>query len=109
MIYLARASGTVPVLPPFTSHIEGEKPPLPFSRVFDVPRMSRALDTPLLDWAEVKDLDRAWAAEAQDTLGCWNIWQVQSVHADGPRGSYTSVLLGLGMWFWILHDPLWVR
>ena len=96
MIYLARASGTVPVLPPFTSHIEGEKPPLPFSRVFDVPRMSRAINTPLLDWAQVKDLGRAVSEEGLDAVGCWNIWEAQSVYADGPRGSYTPILLGLG-------------
>ena len=58
--------------------------------------MSRALDTPLIDWAMIKDLDRAVAENTHDSLGCWNIWEVQDVSSNGPRGSYTPVLLNLG-------------
>ena len=96
LIYLSRISDRIPVLPPFTSHINGEKAPLPFSRVFDVPRMSRAIGTPILDWTMIKDIQRALQEDVYDQLGCWNVWEVQDVAADGPRGSYTPVLLNLG-------------
>ena len=96
LIYLSRISDRIPVLPPFTSHISGDKAPLPFSRVFDVPRMSRAIGTPVLDWTMIKDIQHALREDMYDQIGCWSIWEVQDVAADGPRGSYTPVLLNLG-------------
>ena len=111
LIYLSRVAGTVPVLPPFTSHIDGDKAPLPFSRVFDVPRMSITLDTPLVEWSYVKHLNDAGVEHERDPIGCWNVWEVQDVHSAGPRGSYTPILLDLGAFDFMLSPthslPVW--
>ncbi|KAI0770948.1 hypothetical protein BD413DRAFT_626744 [Trametes elegans] len=69
--------------------------PLPFSDIFDVPRMVSALNAPILEWHMVKDLERAHAEDVKDEIGCWNIWEVDNVPSDGPRGSYTTTLLNL--------------
>ncbi|CDO74776.1 hypothetical protein BN946_scf185001.g24 [Trametes cinnabarina] len=91
LIYLGMITGRVPILPPFTSYIDAVAQPLPFSEIFDVPRLVRAIDSPVLEWHIVKDLDLAHAHASRDHIGCWNIWEVDNVFSDGPRGniSYT--------------------
>ncbi|KAI0638784.1 hypothetical protein C8Q77DRAFT_1151813 [Trametes polyzona] len=95
LIYLSMITGRIPIIPPFTSHIGGTATPLAFSDIFDVPRMVVALNTPILEWHMVKDLDRAQSENVKDELGCWNIWEVDNVEAQGPRGSYSTTLLNL--------------
>ena len=58
--------------------------------------MVSALNAPILEWHMVKDLERSHAEDVKDEIGCWNIWEVDNVPSDGPRGSYTTTLLGLG-------------
>ncbi|KAI8983184.1 hypothetical protein BD414DRAFT_547951 [Trametes punicea] len=107
LIYLALITDRVPILPPFTSYINAAAMPLPFSEIFDVPRMSLALDSPILEWHMVKDSDRSHAEGVKDELGCWNIWEVDNVHSDGPRGSYSTVLLNLDISY--TRAPAWLK
>ncbi|RPD59329.1 hypothetical protein L226DRAFT_548405 [Lentinus tigrinus ALCF2SS1-7] len=97
LIYLAMITGRVPILPPFTSFIAGT--PMPFSQTFDVPRMVVALNIPILEWHMVKNLELARNQNVFDEIGCWNIMEVNDIHAPeserGPRGSITPSLLGL--------------
>ncbi|KAI9070174.1 hypothetical protein FKP32DRAFT_1599461 [Trametes sanguinea] len=96
LIYLGMITGRVPILPPFTSYIDAAAQPLPFSEIFDVPRLARAIDSPVLEWHMVKDVDLAHSHASRDHIGCWNIWEVDDLHSDGPRGSYSTALLALG-------------
>ncbi|KAH9933950.1 uncharacterized protein BXZ73DRAFT_45906 [Epithele typhae] len=107
LIYLSKISGRVPVLPPLTSHIDAQKDPLDFSRIFDLPRLTRESGIPILEWSMIKDLDRAWSEGVVDELGCWNIWQRQDITADGPRRTYTSELLKLDLSHTLA--PGWVK
>ncbi|RDX51420.1 hypothetical protein OH76DRAFT_1417184 [Lentinus brumalis] len=97
LIYLATITGRIPILPPFTSYINGD--PMPFSQIFDVPRMVLALNTPILEWHMVKDLELARSQKTYDELGCWNVWEAVDLHPPenerGPRGSVTPSLLNL--------------
>ncbi|KAI0757700.1 hypothetical protein C8Q80DRAFT_1265570 [Daedaleopsis nitida] len=96
IIYLAMITGRVPILPPFTSVIEGgAKRPLPFSEIFDVPRMSVALNHPIVEWHKLKDIARAREENVYDELGCWNIMEVNDMHNKAVRGSYSTVVLAL--------------
>ncbi|OBZ79026.1 hypothetical protein A0H81_00085 [Grifola frondosa] len=95
LIYLALITSRVAILPPFTSHIRSIAAPLPFSEIFDVPRLITALNAPVLEWSQVKDLEAAARQDVQDIIGCWNVWEVDNVGADGPRGSFTPHLLNL--------------
>ncbi|KAI0369986.1 hypothetical protein BV20DRAFT_996130 [Pilatotrama ljubarskyi] len=95
LIYLALIAGRIPILPPFTSYIGSNSAPIPFSEIFDLPRMVSALNSPILEWHMVKDIERSHAENAKDEIGCWNIWEVDNMQSDGPRGSYSTVLLNL--------------
>ncbi|OSD05608.1 hypothetical protein PYCCODRAFT_1464961 [Trametes coccinea BRFM310] len=95
LIYLGMITDRVPILPPFTSYIDAVAQPLPFSEIFDVPRLARAINTPILEWHMVKDVERAHAHASRDHIGCWNIWEVDHMFSDGPRGSYSTALLAL--------------
>ncbi|KAL1940582.1 hypothetical protein VTO73DRAFT_8017 [Trametes versicolor] len=95
LIYLSLISGRIPIVPPFTSYIDGAASPLAFSDIFDVPRLVLALNAPVLEWHMVKDLERAQSENVKDALGCWNIWEVDNLQSKGPRGSYSTTLLNL--------------
>ena len=97
MIYLAMLTSRVPVIPPFTSEIGGDRVPIPFSEIFDLPYLRHKLRIPVLEWSDIKDTALAANTDApHDELGCWNLWQVQSIVADGPRASFSTDTLGLG-------------
>ncbi|KAI0668727.1 hypothetical protein C8Q78DRAFT_1071184 [Trametes maxima] len=95
LIYLSMITGRIPIIPPFTSHINEQASPLPYSDIFDVPRMVLALNTPILEWHMIKDLEHLQTPDARDELGCWNIWEVDNMQSTGPRGSYSTELLNL--------------
>jgi hypothetical protein len=93
LIYLAMISGRVPVIPPFvaTEHVEWGATPLPFGRVFDIPRFKQASGVDLLQWHEIKRND----SEVLDDLGCWSVWQTAHP-GNRSRHSYTPGALNLG-------------
>lgn len=97
MIYLAMITSRVPVIPPFTSDIGGERVPILFSDIFDLPYLRQKLGIPILEWSDIKDTALAADSGAPpDEVGCWNLWQVQSMEADGPRASISTDTLSLG-------------
>ena len=89
-------TGRIPIIPPFTSYIDGTASPLPFSEIFDVPRMALGTNTPILEWHMVKDVDRAHSEHAKDEIGCWNIWESVQIYEHYPRHSWVPVWLKLG-------------
>lgn len=82
----------IPILPPVDSYIGKRPNPMPFSAIFDLPRLRRALNIPVLEWQEVKDP----RSEETDILGCWNIFEVDDMRASGPRESRNPISLVLG-------------
>ena len=63
----------IPIMAGFAGgHIPNSQGAIDFGTVFDVPRLSRAINRPVLEWKEVKN----WTspdAEVED-LGCWSVW-----------------------------------
>lgn len=98
LIYLGIITDRIPVLAPFTpSHINmGAKnpvPPIDFGDVFDVPRLAKLLNWPVLEWRDIKDeQSNEW-----DGLGCWNVWEAVQDEEHHPRGSIAPEVLGLDL------------
>lgn len=73
---MALLTDRVAILPPFApSHIGQDAGLFPFGEVFDVPRLSKEMGLPVIEWRDVKDP----ASTEVDQLGCWSIW-VRTVH-----------------------------
>ncbi|KAG8906219.1 hypothetical protein FRB99_007365 [Tulasnella sp. 403] len=108
LIYLAFASGRVAVIPPLApspTHLGGKKSYhwLNFGRVFDIPRLSVAINSPLLEWADLKraPYNVPWNKHmpplegvAMDEIGCWSLWE--AVKDSGPQRTYMEQFLRLG-------------
>lgn len=92
LLYLAMITNRIPVLPPFSpSHIQGSSPRIPFGEVFDVPRLSRTLHMPILEWRDLKGP----AYGDLEPLGCWSVWETMW-HEGQPRGAPSPDDLALG-------------
>ncbi|KAG6334539.1 hypothetical protein ID866_4555 [Astraeus odoratus] len=105
LLYLAMITERVPIIPKFVpSHIGPEAPPIPFSDVFDVSRLSQALRIPILEWDQVKDSN----SSTLDELGCWAVWPV-TAEEDGvpPRDSPNVHSLILDISY--TRAPAWVK
>jgi hypothetical protein len=82
LVHLGMLTGRTTIVPPFApSHVGRDAPLVPFSEIFDLPRLQAALRVPLVEWHEVKDIE----SEETDTLGCWSVWN--TVRQQGPRDS----------------------
>jgi len=93
-IQLALLTHRIPILPPFApSHTGPKSGLLGFSEVFDVPRLSQALNLPILDWHDVKETTNPtpnpinvelygdrwndyYGGETEE-IGCWSLWMTQ--------------------------------
>jgi hypothetical protein len=60
--------------------------------VFDIPRLSQAIGSPVLEWHEVKDSE----SEVVDDLGCWDLWESVQTNDHNPRVSRSLGMLNLG-------------
>jgi hypothetical protein len=95
MIYLGMLSSRTPIIPPFApSHLPRVAGFPPFGDVFDVPRLSAAINTPLLEWRDVKRED----STEMDQVGCWSIWGLVGSDEGTPRNSIVPQRLNLGAW-----------
>lgn len=93
MIYLGLITSRIPIIPPFApSHVDHDGGFPPFGDVFDVPRLSAAIHSPLLEWRDVKQEN----STALDELGCWSIWGTVGSSDHSPRGSQIPHELYLG-------------
>ncbi|THH00918.1 hypothetical protein EW145_g7012 [Phellinidium pouzarii] len=94
LLYLALLSSRTAILPPFApSHVGSTAGYIAFGDVFDVPRLARLLDHPVIEWRDVKREDSAHT----DALGCWSIWATAAPAGSGrvPRGNAIEPKLGL--------------
>jgi len=94
LIYLARLTERVAVLPPFIpSHIGGEAGSIPFGRVFNTTRLGQGIGIPVVEWQDVKKPDTGM----KDDMGCWDIWEASQPDEHEPRRSWLTNALNLGM------------
>jgi hypothetical protein len=94
MIYLARITDRVPVIPPFVPlHIGEDAGSLPFGDVFNITRLSRAIESPVVQWSDVKKP----GSRIMDEVGCWDIWQPTQYEEQEPRDSRMPRQLNLGV------------
>jgi hypothetical protein len=94
MIYLARITDRVPVLPPFVPlHIGGDAGSIPFGDVFNTTRLGQAIGIPVVEWRDVKRP----GSDIVDEMGCWDVWQPTQYEEHQPRGSRVTQQLNLGV------------
>ncbi|KAG6817946.1 hypothetical protein H0H87_012414 [Tephrocybe sp. NHM501043] len=85
------------------SHIGGAVPPIDFGLVFDVPRLRKALNIPVLEWHEVKDRH----SDSIDEIGCWNTWEAVQKAESYPRRSHVPYHLKLDISY--TKAPSWIK
>ncbi|PFH49812.1 hypothetical protein AMATHDRAFT_146793 [Amanita thiersii Skay4041] len=104
LLYLATVTERIPVIGMFIpSHIGFEVESIDFGKVFDVPRLSKALNIPVLEWHEVKDRN----STETDELGCWNVWEAVQDREHKPRPSRLVDRLKLDISY--TKAPTWVK
>ncbi|KAF7290994.1 hypothetical protein HMN09_01278300 [Mycena chlorophos] len=109
LLYLAKTTERVAIMDSFfpnAQHVgRGHKVPpknLLFSEAFDVPRFMEATGIAVVDWADVKN---ATEDDEFDTLGCWNLEQLDG--SDYPRLGQTPGQLRIDLSHTIV--PEWVK
>ncbi|PPQ78032.1 hypothetical protein CVT25_015577 [Psilocybe cyanescens] len=104
LIYLGLLTKRVPIIGMFTpSHIGGHVPPISFGDVFDVPRLTKAINSPLLEWYQVKNQ----SSGDFDELGCWSVWEAVQDREQSPRGSSATNMLKLDISY--TKAPTWIK
>ncbi|KAJ7170028.1 hypothetical protein C8R46DRAFT_221157 [Mycena filopes] len=104
LIYLGLITDRVSIIPEFIpSHIGGHVRPIPFGKVFDVPRLRTLLGKPVLEWREVKDPNSTFV----DDIGCWNIWESVQYREHYPRRSRITDDLRLDISY--TQAPTWIK
>lgn len=95
LLYLAKLTDRVAILPPFqpSPHLPTEAGFPPFSEVFDIPRLSREMRVPIIEWQDVKQVN----STHEDEVGCWSLWATVAQRARDrlPRESLVTGKLGL--------------
>lgn len=94
LIYLAKITDRIPIIPTFTPswHIGGDAPGIAFGEIFDVRRFANETGVEMLEWRDVKDP----RSEEVEELGCWSVWQAVQKDENHPRDSDAPKWLKLG-------------
>jgi len=98
MIYLSTLTGRTPLLPPFApSHVSWDGGFLDWSDVFDLPRLSQAINSTIIEWRDVKaNISGDTILSKNDEIGCWSLWSLVSPEEDkAPRQSVIPAKLRL--------------
>jgi len=107
LIYLALITDRIPIVGMFTpSHVnmDGPAASVPFGDVFDVPRLRKLLNKPVLEWRDVKEYQNNPEIEE---LGCWSTWQAVQLYEAHPRGSTVTQHLNLDVSY--TRMPTWIK
>lgn len=100
LIYLGLLADRVPILARFApTHVGSAAGFIPFSEIFDIPRLSQSLKTPVLEWDQLKNMTH----EPLEDLGCWGTHS--TLFNGGVLRTTTEYHLGLGelYGFLLLH------
>ena len=93
LVYLAVITQRIAIMGVFTpSHIGFNMENIEFGKVFDVPRLSKLIGLPVLEWHEVKDRN----STEIDQLGCWDVWESVQTDESEPRKSRIPNIVGVG-------------
>lgn len=88
----------VPIIGPFApTHVGTAKDAgfIPFGDLYDVPRMARELEWPIVEWRDVKK--QKVEGQVNEAIGGWSVWARYDTIRDGkPRGNYICDQLGIG-------------
>ncbi|KZT55635.1 hypothetical protein CALCODRAFT_518640 [Calocera cornea HHB12733] len=85
LLYLAHLTSRIAVLGPFVpSHLDISAGYLPFSEVFDIPHLARALHMPIMEWSDLKSAE----SEVAEEMGCWSTWMSYSGAAGNARSGW---------------------
>ncbi|KZP28811.1 hypothetical protein FIBSPDRAFT_728362 [Athelia psychrophila] len=104
LIYLARLTGRIPVVPAFVpSHIGGDAGTIAFGEVFNTTRLGEAIGIPVIEWQDVKTP----GSTVVDEVGCWDVWQATQYSEDFPRRSGVPSQLSLDISY--TKAPEWVK
>lgn len=98
MIYLALLTKRVPILARFApTHVGNAAGFIPFSEIFDLPRMSKAIGIPMVEWGQLKNL----TSEPLEDIGCWDTHT--TLFNGGVLHSVSEERYGLGAVLVVLH------
>ncbi|KAJ7897112.1 GDP-fucose protein O-fucosyltransferase-domain-containing protein, partial [Mycena olivaceomarginata] len=109
LVYLGLITDRVPVLPVFLpsyfmrNNYGNDHSPLPFSQVFDLEGLRKAMKQPVLEWGDVK----ASKSTVLDEIGCWNVWESIQYHDAAPRQSFAPWFLKLDISY--TKTPDWIK
>jgi hypothetical protein len=104
LIYLGILTERVPIIAMFVpSHIGGHVPPINFGEVFDVPRLSKGIRKPVLEWHQVKNS----SSPDFDELGCWSVWEAVQEREQFPRRNVVTGMLMLDISY--TKAPTWIK
>ena len=99
LIYLAKITDRIPIMPPFSPTHVGNKQDVgfvPFGDVFDIPRMANSIHLPILEWRDVKLPGEP--GDSPETLGGWTVWARWDHFRGGlPRHTHVAPNLSLGV------------
>ena len=101
LVYLVLLTNRTAVLGPFApSHIGGSAGIIPLGEVFDVPRLNKLLNHPVVEWRDVK-MANVTDDTPREPIGCWSAWA--AAEREGrPRGTPLDNVLKLGEWFIVI-------
>ncbi|KAG8942800.1 hypothetical protein FRC04_003495 [Tulasnella sp. 424] len=97
IVHLAYISRRIPVLPPLLpdeEHLGRGGASLDASDIYDIPRLAKTLNLPILEWSQLKRA-RYYKSYIQadqeshdddEVLGCWGIYETASEHHEALMG-----------------------
>jgi hypothetical protein len=93
LIYIAIQANRTAVIPPINpGHLDGSAGSMAFGQVFDLPRLSRAIQHPLVEWYDLKNVSE----QHVDRISCWSVWMSAWETPREPTGSWSYSTLHLG-------------
>jgi len=108
LIYLALITERIPLIGVFSpTHVSFDTTttvdPIDFGTIFDVPRLSKLINLPVIEWHEVKNRNSTEVEE----LGCWDVWSTSEMATENPRGSRTAWTQRLDLSY--TKTPAWAK
>lgn len=107
LIYIALNTDRVPIIPAFVGvhHLDEHAGMMPFSAVYDLPRLQKTLGIPILEWKDVKDLSVPLKERPAELLGCWSVHMGMKGLKGRPIHPETEEILALDISNWpVLSD-----
>ncbi|KAF8972907.1 hypothetical protein BDZ97DRAFT_1691519 [Flammula alnicola] len=112
MVYLGTITNRIPIIPPFapSQHIPGSAGIVPFGDIFDLDYLRKKLQTPVLEWRDVKQIPSRsstgpYSTREVEAIGCWTTAQESQKTVMQPE----TIVRHLGMDVSYTKIPLFTR